>query len=79
MQWESVAEELRACREAQRQAWGDVDNATLGRYLADESSAAEQEVVKEALAHHRELQILTDVVRDVLDEIEPLPPLPLGV
>ena len=29
--WERVAAELRACKEAQQQAWGDVDSVTQGR------------------------------------------------
>src|SRR5262245_2516164 len=65
-QWERVSAELRACREAQRRAWGDVDNLTLGRYLAGEASAGERCAVEAALADLPQLRELTDLVRDVL-------------
>jgi hypothetical protein len=70
--WERVASELRACREAQRRAWGDIDNTTLGRYLAGEASPDERRRVETALEELPELRRLTDLVRDVL-EAEPIP------
>jgi hypothetical protein len=69
--WERVAAELRACRESQQRAWGDVDNATLGRYLAGELGGEERRQVEEALAALPELRKLTDLVRDVLADCEP--------
>src|SRR5437764_599908 len=80
--WERVASELRACREAQRRAWGDIDNTTLGRYLAGEASAEERRRVEEALRELPELRRLTDLVRDVLDvepAVEPEPLVPESV
>lgn len=70
--WERVAAELQAQREAQKQAWGDIDSATLGRYLADEISAEERRHVEQALADRPELRQLTDLVRGVLNEFEPV-------
>jgi hypothetical protein len=69
--WERIVSELRAQRAAQKQAWGDLDNATLGRYLADEVSSAERASIERTLAGLPELRHLTDVVRDVLAEFEP--------
>jgi hypothetical protein len=69
--WERIALELRACKESQRQAWGDVDNATLGRYLAGEASQNEQAEVEQALQDLPELRKLTDIVRDVLSDVVP--------
>ncbi len=69
-QWERVAAELRACREAQQRAWGDIDNTTLGRYLADEVSGEEREQIESALDELPELRKLTELVRDVLGETE---------
>src|SRR5262249_50427629 len=74
--WEFVASELRACREAQQQAWGDVDNATLGRYLAGEASPEERRQVERALAELPQLRELTDLVRDVLRDFESAPQAP---
>jgi hypothetical protein len=66
--WERVAAELRASRDAQRATWGDLDNTTLGRYLAGEVSPEELERVEQALRELPELRTLTDLVRDVLGE-----------
>jgi hypothetical protein len=76
-QWDRVASELRAYKETQQQAWGDIDNATLGRYLAGELSGEERARVEQALTQYPELLKLTDVVRDVLDEFDPAAPQPL--
>jgi tetratricopeptide (TPR) repeat protein len=71
--WDRVASELRAYRASQQQAWGDVDNATLGRYLAGEIDGEERRQVEEALAAFPELHRLTTLVQDVLGEAEPAP------
>ncbi len=70
-QWERVASELRACRQAQQQAWGDLDNATLGRYLADDVTPEERRHIEAALNERPELRKLTDLVSDVLRDCEP--------
>ena len=69
-QWERVASELRACREAQQQAWGDMDDATLGRYLAGDVTAEERRQIESALQDRPELRKLTDLVSDVLADFE---------
>jgi HEAT repeats len=71
-QWERVASELRACREAQQQAWGDLDNATLGRYLAGDVTLEERRRIETALEARPELRMLTDLVSDVLGDCAPL-------
>lgn len=68
--WDRVAAELRACREAQQRAWGDIDNTTLGRFLAGEVTLDEQQQIENALDELPELRKLTDLVRDVLGESE---------
>ena len=69
--WERVASELQAQRQAQQQAWGDVDNATLGRYLADDVTPEERRRIETALNERPELRKLTDLVSDVLRDCEP--------
>jgi hypothetical protein len=69
--WDRVAAELRACREAQQRAWGDLDNATLGRYLAGEVTSDERRRVESALGELPELRKLMNLVGDVLNEFEP--------
>src|SRR5205809_139308 len=44
-QRERMAAELRACRESQQGAWGDIDNTPLGRYLAGEVDGTERQQV----------------------------------
>jgi transglutaminase-like putative cysteine protease len=69
--WDEVAAELRACREAQQRAWGDIDNATLGRFLANELHGEERNRVENALEKLPELRKLVDLVGDVLGRYEP--------
>jgi tetratricopeptide (TPR) repeat protein len=69
--WDRVASELRAYRELQRKAWGETDNALLGRYLAGEADAGERQKVEAALEQHPELRQLTELVREVLGECDP--------
>jgi hypothetical protein len=80
--WERVAAELRACKESQQQAWGDVDNTTLGRYLAGELSADEQGELEQILDELPDLRKLTDLVQDVMRGLEPIErqsPIPVSV
>lgn len=71
-QWERLANELRACKESQRRTWGNLDDATLGRYLAGEASGEETARVEGEMHDRPELRKLTDLVRDVLGELEPI-------
>jgi tetratricopeptide (TPR) repeat protein len=78
--WERVAAELQASRDSQQTAWGSIDNATLGRYLADEVTGEERRRIEQEMQHSPELRMLTDLVRDVLTEFEPvLAPAPVPV
>ena len=70
--WERVAGTLRACKEAQTRAWGDLDSSTLGRYLAGEVAGDELALIERELADHAELRQLTDLVRDVLGDLGPV-------
>src|SRR4051794_23937798 len=70
--WDRVAAELRACKDSQKQAYGDVDNATLGRYLAGDMDAAEMASLQQALDELPELRKLTDLLQDVLRDLEPI-------
>ncbi len=65
-EWAHAAADLGAHREAQRQAWGDIDNATLGRYLAGEATSAERAHVESALEKHPEFRTLMDLVAEAL-------------
>jgi tetratricopeptide (TPR) repeat protein len=68
VKWDKVAAELQAAREAQQRTWGDIDNAALGRYLADEATSSERAEIESALQALPELKLLTELVRDVLAE-----------
>ncbi len=71
-QWNWLASELRARKESQRRTWGELDDTTLGRYLAGESSSEERSRVERELQARPELRKLTELVRDVLSELGPL-------
>jgi hypothetical protein len=81
--WDRVASELRAYRQAQQQAWGEIDNATLGRFIAGDLNSDERREIEQALNERPELRKLTDLVRDVLADFEPaaepakVPPVPI--
>jgi tetratricopeptide (TPR) repeat protein len=67
-EWQRVAAELRAYREHQQQTWGEVDNATLGLYLAGQASPEDQRRVEAAVAEYPELGKLLNLVDEVLKE-----------
>ena len=68
-QWDVFTAELRSYREQQKQTWGDLDNALIGRYLAGEVTDEERRTVETACKNHPELRKLTDLVLDVLNEL----------
>src|SRR5260370_40349519 len=69
--WDRITSQLRAYRAAQEQAWGEIDNAALGRFIADDLSGEERQHIEQALHERPELRKLTDLVRDVLADFEP--------
>ena len=54
--WQSVAAELRAHRDAQKAAWGDIDEAIIARFVAGECSTVESLLVKSQMLRHPELR-----------------------
>jgi hypothetical protein len=76
-QWERVAAELRSCRESQKRAWGDIDDLTLGRYLAGEVTDDERQRIDQALEQLPDLRLLTDLLHDVLSDTAPVEPSPV--
>src|SRR5262245_48662867 len=64
--WERAAGELRAFRDLQRQTWGEIDNAILGRYLAGEVTAVERELVEATLQRHPDLRELLALIGEAL-------------
>src|SRR5260370_41297705 len=70
-QWDVLTAELRSYREQQKQTWGELDNALIGRYLAGEVTDDERRAVETALKDHPELRKLTDLVLDALNEFQP--------
>ncbi|MFQ3594454.1 MAG: hypothetical protein SNJ82_14860, partial [Gemmataceae bacterium] len=70
--WDRVASELQALKQSQEEAYGGVDSALLGRFLAGECEDAERAHVEETMATHPELQQLADLVRDVLCAAPPI-------
>jgi hypothetical protein len=73
-QWDRVAAELRAHREAQREAWGDFDANQVTRYLAGLCTPQERAAVEVAM---RSLPDVRELI-EVLQAMEfPVPPGPI--
>jgi hypothetical protein len=64
--WERLAVELRAYGQAQRQAWGDLDDVHVARYLAGACSAEERAAVEQALRDSADVREVLEVLRGVL-------------
>jgi hypothetical protein len=74
-QWERVAADLRAHREAQHQAWGGVEDELLARYMAGLCSPEEKAQVEQAREQFPRVRECLDVVADVFKEFAgPLSP-----
>jgi hypothetical protein len=76
--WERLAAELRAYGQAQRQAWVDVDDMQLARYLTGACSPPERAAVEQALRDLPDVREVIDVLRDVLPAWELQAPVPSG-
>jgi tetratricopeptide (TPR) repeat protein len=69
--WARIASELRTYRDAQRRAWGNLDDATIARFLAGEAPEEESERVRATMRTHPKVQECVDILRDVLgDSVE---------
>jgi hypothetical protein len=64
-EWDRVAEELRAYRQTQRQAWGNLDDVLVARYLAGVCSPEEAVKVEQAMRNLPDLHEVIDVLRAV--------------
>jgi hypothetical protein len=64
--WERLAAELRAYRDAQQHAWGDLDDIQVTRYLAGACSPQERATVEQALRDLPDVREVIDVLRTVL-------------
>jgi hypothetical protein len=70
-QWARVAADLRTYREAQRRAWGDLDEAAIARYLGDETTTAEERSrVEQAMRDFPRVRECVEVLRAVMTEVD---------
>jgi hypothetical protein len=67
-QWARVAADLRAYREAQRRAWGDLDDAAIARYLGDEATPEERNRVEQAMQDYPNVRECVEVLREFTAE-----------
>jgi hypothetical protein len=65
-QWERVAAELRAYREEQRRAWGDLDEAAIARYVADEATVEDRGRVEQAMLDFPRVRECVDILQEVM-------------
>lgn len=66
--WQRVRAELQACRSAQMEAWGEIDERVVARFVAHECSAEERRAVEAEMVRHPELRGAVDHVRGIVDE-----------
>ena len=69
-QWCACAADLRTYREAQRRAWGDLDEAAIARYLADEATKEERSRVEQAMRDFPKVRECVEVLREVMNEVD---------
>src|SRR5262249_32833220 len=65
-QWARVASDLRAYREAQRRAWGELDEAAIARYLAGESTEEERSHVEQAMQEFPRVRECVEILREIV-------------
>jgi hypothetical protein len=70
-QWARVAADLRAYREEQWRAWGDLDEIAIVRYLADEATEEERGRVERAMRDFPRVRECVEILREVMAEVEP--------
>jgi hypothetical protein len=76
--WERLAAELRAYGQAQRQAWGDIDDIQLAGYLAGACSPSERAAVEQAIRDLPDVREVIDLLRSILPALEVETPAPPG-
>jgi prepilin-type processing-associated H-X9-DG protein len=64
-QWERVASELRAFREAQKLAWGDLDDAVIACYLLGRGTERDREAVERAMQSLPDVRECVEFIREV--------------
>ena len=64
--WDQVANELRQYRDTQREQWGDIDDITIGNYIAGEATPEETQVVESAMATYPKVREAVEIVKKVL-------------
>jgi anti-sigma factor RsiW len=74
VQWNRVATELRACRDAQLRAWGDLDDVQVARYLAGICSSEERATIEQAMQSLPDAREVIQVLRAVGPELQFAPP-----
>jgi hypothetical protein len=65
-EWQRVAADLIAYRDAQKQLWGGLDDGLIARYLAGDCTPPERQRVEETMSSHPEVRACVDLVREVL-------------
>lgn len=64
--WATVAAQLRAYRDQQQAAWGDLDDTTVAKYLANEATDEEIAQVEAAMERYPAVGQAIGVIKEVL-------------
>ena len=71
--WNRLAAELQAYQAELDETWGDLDDATIAKYLAGNATPEEERLVEKEIRAKPAVRELVDVVRDVLSAVPPPP------
>jgi len=63
--WERLAMDLRDYRDTQKKAWGEIDEDTLSRYLANDVTEDERVRVEMAQVQHPDLKVLIELIKEM--------------
>jgi hypothetical protein len=65
-QWSRIAADLSAHREAQRRAWGEVDEAAIARFVTGEAPALEAARVEQAMRDYPRVRECVESIRAIM-------------
>lgn len=65
--WEECKRALQAYQQEQKAAWGNVDEATVARFLAGECTEQERQIVEREMASHPKLAECIRFIRKVMN------------
>jgi hypothetical protein len=66
-QWTRIAANLRAYREAQRRAWGEIKESMIARYLGGMSTEGECQRIEQAMRQFPHVRECVETIKEVMN------------